>query len=144
MSVKQISSNKAAIRRLHEAMNANDPEIVTQTIDELVVPDVAFHAPVPSGQSGVQALKVVMATLRRAFPDLHVAIEDMIAEGDKVVTRNTVTGTHLGDYMALAPTGRPVKYDEIFICRFADGQIAEIRGVVGVLSQLKQLGVISA
>ena len=80
--------------------------------------------------------------LLRAFPDLHVAIEDLIAEGDKVVARNTVTGTHQGEYHGVPPTGKSVTYHEIFIFRFAGGQIAEIWGVVDVYSQLRQLGLI--
>lgn len=68
----------------------------------------------------------------------------MIAEGDKVVHRNTVTGTHQGEYRGVAPTGKPITYNEIFIFRFADGRVAEIWGVVDVLAQLRQLGVIPA
>jgi steroid delta-isomerase-like uncharacterized protein len=130
--------------RFQEAMNSNDFEAVSKAIDDLVEPEVLFHAPVPNGESGAAALKRVMAMLHRAFPDLHIAIEDVIAEGDKVVARNTVTGTHRGQYMALAPTGRTVRYDEIFICRFANGRITEIWGVVDVLSQMKQLGAVPA
>lgn len=80
--------------------------------------------------------------LHSAFPDLHVTVEDLIAEGDKVVGRNTVTGTHEGEYMGLKPTGRSITYNEIFIIRFADGRIAETWGVVDVLSQLRQLGAV--
>jgi predicted ester cyclase len=67
----------------------------------------------------------------------------VIAEGDRVVARNTVTGTHLGEYMGIPPTGKSVTYDEIFIARFVDGRIAETRGVVDVLSQMKQLGALA-
>ena len=80
--------------------------------------------------------------LLRGLPDVHVTVEDLIAEGDKVVNRNTVTGTHQGEYMGLPPTGKSVTYNEIFIFRFANGRIAEMWGVVDVLSQMKQLGVI--
>jgi predicted ester cyclase len=66
----------------------------------------------------------------------------VIAEGDKVVARNTVTGTHQGEYMGRPSTGNSVTYNEIFIVRFAGGRIAEIWGVVDVLSQMRQLGVI--
>jgi steroid delta-isomerase-like uncharacterized protein len=86
----------------------------------------------------------VFATLQRAFPDLHVTVEDLIEEGDKVVARNTVTGTHRGEYLRLPPTGKSVTYNEIFILRFVDGRIAETWGVVDVLSQLRQLSVIPA
>jgi predicted ester cyclase len=86
----------------------------------------------------------VFARLHRAFPDLHVTIEDLIAEGDKVVGRNLVTGTHQGEYMGLPPTARSITYSEIMIFRFVNGRIAETWGVVDVFSQLRQLGVIPA
>jgi SnoaL-like polyketide cyclase len=66
----------------------------------------------------------------------------LIEEGDKVVSRNTVTGTHQGEYMGIPPTGKSVTYNEIFIARFAGGRIAETWGVVDVLSQMRQLGAI--
>jgi steroid delta-isomerase-like uncharacterized protein len=143
MPAGQESSNKATVRRFHDAMTGG-AERVSQTIDEVVAPDVLFHAPVPTGATGAQALKQVMTILYRAYPDLHVAVEDLIAEGDKVVGRNTVTGTHQGEYLGLPPTGKSVAYNEIFIFRFAGSRIAEIWGVVDVLSQLKQLGAIPA
>jgi hypothetical protein len=73
----------------------------------------------------------------------HV-VEDVIAEGDKVVARNTVTGTHQGEYKGLPPTGKSISYSEIFIFRFAGGRIAEIWRVVDVLAQMKQLGMLPA
>ena len=82
--------------------------------------------------------------LLRAFPDLHVAVEDVIAEGDKVVCRNTVTGTHQGEYMGRPPTGKSIAYNEIFIIRFVNGRVAETWGVVDVLSQMRQLGMTPA
>ena len=141
MPAGQETSNKATVRRFHDALSGG-PELVLQAIDEIVAPDVLFHAPVPTGSTGAQALRQVVTVLSRAFPDLHVAIEDLIEEGDKVVGRNSVTGTHQGEYMGLPPTGKSVSYQEIFIFRFASGRIAEIWGVVDVLSQLKQLGAI--
>lgn len=144
MTTDQTTANKATFNRFHDAVNSGDVEFIAKTIDEIVDPDVLFHAPVPSEVTGVQALKQVWAVLLRAFPDLHVAVEDMIAQGDKVTSRNAVTGTHQGDFRGLPPTGRAVSYNEIFIFRFADGRIAEIWGVVDVLSQLRQLGAIPA
>ncbi|MDR3081018.1 MAG: ester cyclase [Streptomyces sp.] len=142
----QGAHNKATLHRLHDAVNTGDVEVISKTIDEIVAPDVLFHAPVPMGMTGAQALKQVWEVLLRAFPDLHVAVEDVIVEGDKVVSRNTVTGTHQGEHrgLGLPATGRSVTYNEIFILRFADGRIAEIWGVVDVLSQMRQLGVIPA
>jgi steroid delta-isomerase-like uncharacterized protein len=138
------TSNKATFGRFHDALNSGDAEVIAKAIDEVVRPGVLFHAPVPSDATGVQALKQVWVVLLRAFPDLRVAVEDVIAEGDKVVCRNTVTGTHQGDFRGLPPTGRSVSYQEIFIFRFDGGRIAEIWGVVDVFAQLRQLGAIPA
>jgi predicted ester cyclase len=82
--------------------------------------------------------------LLQGLPGVHLTIEDLIAEGDKVVSRNSVTGTHRGEYMGLPPTGKSVTYNEIFIVRFANDRIAETWGVVDVLSQMKQLGMVYA
>ncbi|MBF6301007.1 ester cyclase [Nocardia amamiensis] len=142
MSTARATSNKATFSRLHDAVNSGDAELIAKTIDEIVEPDVLFHAPVPMDATGAQALKQVWAVLLRAFPDIHVAVEDAIAEEDKVVFRNTVTGTHQGEFRGLPPTGKRVTYNEIFIVRFAGGRIAEIWGVVDVFSQMQQLGAI--
>jgi steroid delta-isomerase-like uncharacterized protein len=144
MSTAQETSNKATVSRQVDAMNTGDAEIISKAIDEAAEPNVLFHAPVPTGATGAQALKQVWTVLLRAFPDLHVAVEDVIAEGDKVVLRATVTGTHQGEYMGLPPTAKSVTYNEIFIFRFAGGRIAEIWGVVDVFSQMQQLGAIPA
>ncbi|MEU5885143.1 ester cyclase [Spirillospora sp. NPDC047279] len=142
--VTREESNAATFRRFHDATATGDLEAISAVVDEVVAPDVVFHAPVPMGLSGADALKQVWAVLLTAFPDIRVTTEDVIAQGDKVVFRNTVTGTHRGEYRGLPPTGRPVSYKEIFIVRFAGGRIAEIWGVVDVHAQLKQLGAIEA
>ncbi|MFF4284082.1 ester cyclase [Streptomyces sp. NPDC001633] len=133
-------SNTATLNHFHSAVNSGDLEVISKAIDEFVAPDLIFHAPVPMGATGAEALKRVWEVLLRAFPDLHVTVEETIAEGDKVVSRNTVTGTHRGEYQGLPPTGKTVSYSEIFIFRFAGGRIVEIRGIVDVLAQLRQLG----
>lgn len=143
MPADEATRNKATAARFHDAVNTRDVEIISKTIDELVAPDVLFHAPVPVGMTGARALKQVWTVLLRAFPDVHVEVEDVIAEGDKVVARNTVTGTHRGEYRGMPPTHRSVTYGEIFIFRFEGGRIAEIWGVVDVFSQMRQLGAVS-
>jgi steroid delta-isomerase-like uncharacterized protein len=143
MSTGQATSNKATVRRFEEAMSSGDDDLIAKTIDEVFQPDALIRTPLPIRATGAQAIAEVFGTLRRAFPDLHVSVEDLIAEGDKVVSRNTVTGTHKGEYMGRPPTGKSVTYNEIFIMRFVDGRIAETWGVVDVLAQMRQLGVIS-
>jgi steroid delta-isomerase-like uncharacterized protein len=143
MSAAQETSNKATGMRLLDAMNSGDAELVAQTVDEIFEPGVKQHSPFEA--TGVQTLKeMVFTRLYRAFPDLHITIEDVIEEGDKVVVRDTVTGTHLGEFNGLPPTGKAVSYSEIFIIRFANGRIAEIWGVVDIFTQMKQLGLVQA
>ena len=142
MAMTQEASNKETFRCFCDAMNTGDAEVISKRIDELVDPDAVIGTPLPIEGTGAQKLKVVFGRLLRAYPDLHITVEDLIAEGDKVVGRDSVTGTHQGEYMGLPPTGKSVTYNEIFIARFAGGRIAETWGVVDVLSQMQQLGVI--
>src|SRR5262249_13595553 len=135
-------ANKAVVRRLHDATNTRDLNLISNTMDELIEPTAAIRTPLPIDSTGAQALTEVFARLLEIFPDLQVTIEDLIAERDKVVSRNTVTGTHQGDYLGHPATGRSVSYDEVFIFRFVDGRIAETWGVVDVLSALVQIGAI--
>jgi predicted ester cyclase len=107
MSTAQEASNKATLSRFEDAMNTGDAEVISKTIDELVEPDVLIHMPLPIQATGAQALKQVWAILLRGLPDLHVAFEDVIAEGDKVGSRNTVTGTHQGEYRASRQPANP-------------------------------------
>jgi steroid delta-isomerase-like uncharacterized protein len=144
MPPAEIERNKALARGFSEAMNTNDPEIISRTIDELVAPDALIRTPLPIGLTGARALKEVFARLHRAYPDLHITIEDLIAEGDRVVSRNSVSGTHRGEYLGIPPTGKSVTYNEIFIFRFLNGRITETWGVVDVLSQMRQLGAVPA
>jgi steroid delta-isomerase-like uncharacterized protein len=144
MSTVQETSNKAAFRHLHDATNTGDAELISKAIDDHVEPDVLIRTPLSVDAAGAQALKEVFARLHRAFPDLHITVEDLIAEGDKVVSRNSVTGTHQGEYMGLPPTGKTIAYHEILVCRFVNSRIAETWAIVDVFSQLQQLGVIAA
>jgi steroid delta-isomerase-like uncharacterized protein len=142
LATPQTTSNKETFRRFHDVGNTGDAELLVRTIDEIFPPDVRVRTPLPIQVTGAEAIKEVFMRLHRAYPDLHVRVEDMIEEGDKIVGRNSVAGTHLGEYMGLAPTGKPVTYNEIIIFRFVDGRIAETWGVVDVFAQLKQLGAI--
>ena len=80
--------------------------------------------------------------LRAAFPDLQYTVEDQIAEGDKVVTRYTASGTHRGELMSIVPTGSRVEITGISITRIEDGKIEEIWENYDALGMMRQLGVI--
>jgi steroid delta-isomerase-like uncharacterized protein len=136
--------NKATVRMFESLIGSGDAEQIERAIDEFVDPDVLMRTPLPLDSTGAEAMKELFGRLHTAFPDLQVEVEDLIAEADKVVARNVVTGTHEGEFMGLAGTGRKVRYDEIFVVRFVDGRIAESWGVVDLASLMRQLGVIPA
>ena len=140
MSTDQTGRNKATITRFDAAVNSGDLKVISNMIDELIAPDAQMHTPGPLEGTARQVQKQIWAMLLHAYPDIHVTVEDVLADGDKVVIRNTVTGTHQGEYMGIAPTGKSVTYNEIFIFRLEDGQMAEIWGVVDLFSMTRQLG----
>lgn len=115
--------NKATIRRVFtEFVNQGDSSIV----DELYRPDIVDHAGLPGAPEGAEGVKYTIAGLREAFPDFHVTIEDISAHDDLVVIHNTWRGTHLGELLGMAPTGRSFLSVGIVIWRFdEEGRIAE-------------------
>jgi steroid delta-isomerase-like uncharacterized protein len=134
------TDNKMLFRQFIEEV-ANQGNIAA--IDELLVPNFISHEELPPGiPAGREGAKVLFTMLRSAFPDLQVAIEDQIAEEDKVVARTTWRGTHPGEFLGIPPTGKPVKYAVIDIVRIAEGKIVEHWAVVDMLGLMQQLGMI--
>jgi steroid delta-isomerase-like uncharacterized protein len=134
-----VEENKASIRRVcQEAWNEGRLGV----IDEVIAPNARHHGMAPEELVGTAPIKGMVSAVRGAFPDLHVAVEDMIAEGDRVVSRNTVTGTHTGPFMGIPPTGKRFVVTHIHIFRYADGQMVEQWALLDDLSMLQQLGVI--
>ena len=141
MSTTPTSTNVATFERFHCSCNSGDIDDIVSTIDDVFLPDAVVHSPLAAG-SGPDTMKLIWTLLLRAFPDIHVMVDDMVVDHDKLASRQTVTGTHLGEYRGLAPTGKTVVYEEMFIIRFSDGLIAEVWVVVDTLSQLQQLGAV--
>jgi predicted ester cyclase len=130
--------NKTIVLRLFEIWNTGRLD----AIEELYAADyVADYRPYAPLRHGYDAIKGMIQSAHVAFPDYHEHLEEMIAEGDKVVVRLTITGTQLGQWGPLPPTGKPVRFEEIVILRFADGKVVEQRGLPDNLSALRQLGV---
>lgn len=137
--------NKALVRYwIDEALNKGNLAVV----DEFIPPGYVGHNPnhplagQPLGPEEVKEHVVTM--LRTAFPDLHQSIEDLIAEGDKVVVRSTFRGTHQGLFAGRAPTGKRFEMTSIEIFRLADGKIAEHWINVDMLGMMQQLGALPA
>lgn len=130
--------NKMVVHRaIEEVYNQGRLEIV----DELVSSD--FVARTPSEEHhGPAGIKAYVTALRAAFPDLHMTIDEQVAEGDKVVTRWTARGTHTGTFRGIPPTGRHGRMTGIDIDRIADGKAVECWTNADELGLLQQLGVV--
>jgi steroid delta-isomerase-like uncharacterized protein len=134
--------NKALYRRtFEEVFNQGNLAIV----DDLVAPDYLNHE-MPPGMNnrGPDSTRQIVKMLRTAFPDLHVTIEELVAEGDTVAGRVTMSGTHLGPFQGIPPTGRSFQQAHMHFVRFRDGKAIEHRAVRDDLGMMRQLGVIPA
>jgi len=130
--------NKALARRIiEEAWNQGN----LATVDELMAPDhVGHHSRVPSQPSSREHYKQYIVGSRTAFPDFHATIEQQIAEGDLVVTRWTVKGTHHGMLRGHSPTGKQMTVTGVVIDRIVDGKAVEGWMEMDTLHQMRQLG----
>ena len=114
-------------------------------VDEFCAPDFVEHEELPPGiPPGCEAVKQFSILFHSAFPDLKVTIDDMIAEGDKVVVRSTWSGTHKGELMGIAATGKSVSNGVIDTVRIAGGKVVEHWGLMDNFRLMQQLGVIPA
>jgi steroid delta-isomerase-like uncharacterized protein len=132
--------NKAISRRLvEEAFNEGKLDV----IDELVAPDFVNHDPSdPGGIRGPEGLKKFVRTYRSAFPDIRVTFEDQIAEGDKVVSRWSGSGTQKGELMGMPASGKQATVTGITIDRLEGGKIIESWNNWDTLGMLQQLGAV--
>jgi steroid delta-isomerase-like uncharacterized protein len=125
--------HKAIARRFFEEV-WNQQKL--EAIDEIFAATVVLN-----GQPVARdAFRQLVAARRAAFPDIHVTVEDQVAEGDKVATRRTWQATHRGPFRGIDATGKWVKWSQISIVRLADGKIVEDWAVADELSILQQLG----
>jgi predicted ester cyclase len=134
-----LDENKALVRRYYdEVLNGGNVGI----LDVIAAPDYEEHDPVPGQTTGLAGLKQRVAILRAAFQP-RFTLDDMIAEGDRVVVRWTNSGVHVGEFAGMPPTNRPFTIAGIDIHRVRDGKMAEHWHVVDMFSQLLQMGIIS-
>ena len=137
--VRTQDGRTLARRYFEEVWNQGKVDV----LDELLAPDYVNHTPStgrpPKGPDG---LKPIVLAIRRAFPDLHYTIEDVIVTADTVVIRTTMTGTHEGDLFGIPPTKRKVRVMQIQIERIENGRIVEHWRVTDELSLMRQLGVV--
>ena len=133
------ADNKALVRRyVEEVLNKKNLAL----IDELVAPTFIDHDSSMPDAKGAEGVKRLAAMVHASFPDLHFTVEDMVAEGDKVVYRYTVRGTHQGDFMGIAPTGKQFAVTGIHIYRVGDRKFQEEWENWDMLGLMRQLGVL--
>ncbi len=132
--------NKQMVRNTIEAINQNDLDAATRDFDSNYV----YRSPATGDMRGAKGFKEVITMYKRGFPDLHVEIETMMADGDKVTVLARNTGTHKGEFMGIAPTGKKatVRLSATYTCR--NGKIVDELDIFDSFDLLKQLDAVPA
>jgi steroid delta-isomerase-like uncharacterized protein len=136
--VAMATDNKAIMRQI---VNEVWKQGKLDTIDALVAPSYVYHGPGGLEMRGPEGYKQLANAYRGAFPDMDITIEDLIAEGDQVVCRWTGRGTHKGELMGIAATGKFATVPGILISRFANGKLVEDHELFDEVVMFRQLGV---
>jgi steroid delta-isomerase-like uncharacterized protein len=132
-----VENNKQTVRRVYDLVNAGNVE----EIQDLVAVDYDEHDPLPGQGEGRDGVLDRFSMLTDALAP-QFTIEDVIAEGDRVVVRWTNSGTHVGEFAGIPPTGRAFSIAGIDIYRVVDGRLSEHWHVVDQLAMLGQLGLL--
>jgi len=134
-----LEENKDLLRRFwKEVFNGKNLDLVEQ----LFTSDWTYHGAGGQELQGPEELKGFLGMFFSAFPDMEATLEDVVAEGDRVVTRATGTATHQGELMGLPATGKKIEVSVICISRIRDGRIAEDWELIDLYGMLSQLGAI--
>ncbi len=141
-----VEDNKQLAHRAYDALNqffrTGDVDAFRASFGAVTVPEFVDHNPSPGQGPGLEGITQSFAMLRNAFPDAQITVEDLVAEGDKVVARLSVHGTHQGEFMGIPPTGEQVTQTGIDIVRIVDGKAVERWGQFDDLGLLQQVGAI--
>ncbi len=136
MSTEQAKANMS--RLFVDLFNKGDLSVA----DELVLPDFIEHSAQPGLPAGIPGLKAIAQVIRAGFPDFHITIEDVMAEGDRVSMRLTEEGTQTGALFGMPPSGKRASWSAMHLIRVEDGKMAEHWDVIDFQSMLRQLGVL--
>jgi len=134
-----LDENKAlAIRYFQEVWEQGDFALE----DQLLAPDYVDHNAAPGFPPNRTGHHQFLVHFRAAFPDVRYTMDDLIAEGDRVMDRWTVHATHLGEFLGIPPTGKAVTFWGIDILRIVNGRITDIWHLEDQLNVLQQLGIV--
>ena len=143
----RMTGDRATISRAHSAITRIYEEVFNmgklEQVDTLIATEYIDHNPIGlGGKSGIEGFKQTVRALRFAFPDLGFTVDQMIVNGDQVVTRTTMRGTHKNSFMGVDPTGKQVTVSGFDIFRVADGVVAERWGTLDGLTLMQQMEVL--
>lgn len=120
-------------------------EVISQgniaALDDIVHDDFVEHEEMPGLPTDKSAPAAFVTMFRSAFPDLHASIEDMMQDGDKLVVRSRMSGTHKGEFMGMSPTDNKFDVQAIDIVEFRDDKVIAHWGVIDAAAMMEQLGV---
>ena len=125
------------VERLHTELFASGD---LSALERFFAPDVVSHNMPPGFPSGLAGVRRFFETFQAAFPDLAVRVDEVVVEGDRAAVATTIEGTHEGELLGIAPTGRRVAVTGIDLVRVAEGRIVEHRGLTDTVGLLRQLG----
>jgi C-1 hydroxylase len=131
-----IEANKDLIRRYVATWNSGDVEALSQ----FWAPDMQHHT--RSQSHDFEGVRRIVTEFGDAFPDLQFELQDIVAEGDRVVTRMRATGTHTSDYMGVPASGRSIDCAVMGVARIENGKMAEHWGVTDELAIMQQIGLV--
>lgn len=134
------TNKKEIVRKSYEIFNTGN----TSEIDKIISPDFQDRTPdplLPEGK-GPKYMEEAVRIYRKAFPDMKIKVNEIIAEGDFVSARVELTGTNTGEIMGQQPTNKKIKADGIDMVKFSNGKISEHWGVWDYMAIMQQLGLI--
>ncbi len=132
-----LENNKTIVRRLFDDVYSQGK---FAAIDDLIAEEYVGHRPLPDQPPGREGFHYAMRMLRMAFPDHHVTIDELIAEGDLVAVRVTARGTQQGPFLGVSPANKHASWVGMVVLRIVDSQVTDVWNVWDALGMLQQLG----
>ncbi|MGD9711737.1 MAG: ester cyclase [Thermomicrobiales bacterium] len=129
--------NTVALREAVGSFNSKDDR---ERYFALYAEDALFHGYAPEDLHGTAAIRQFYDMVWSAFPDIHLSVEDVVADGDRVAARYQISGTHDGEFMGIPTTGKPIAVNGMTIFRFADGKVVERWQFLDTMAMMTQLG----
>ena len=130
--------NIAFFQQIIDGMNAQDLD----SLDRLLDPNFIEHDPEPGVEPGIAGIKQMMTMFYSAFPDLHMTVNQLVAEGDIVAGHITTEGTQTGEFMGIPASGKKISITEMHMVRIANGKAVEHWGLANAMAMMQQLGAI--